>query len=521
LTPADRIRKVKCDETKPHCTRCTSTGRACDGYGYPTDRHKPLQPTPTSSLTRDPSPLPLVSQAEIRALDFFHRAVAPVIAGHIDPSFWTRLVMQVGHQEPAIRHAAMAISSLYEGFGEHMPGQLCQPRVFAVQQYNKAIAKLVSSTDEVVILLSCVLLICIEFLQGDAQTAIQHCRHGISILNNPSTSQTTRDQLVPVFWRLSLFPFFFGCTPETFPVLNCGNLSDLLPTTPTYSPNASTSTASQMLSHLQYTLDILLARSIRFIRTCDPYRLNPVSDLPSPVPPAILAEQHELGVALANWLTAFDAFQQQQQQHSPGTPNLSAGDTTTTLMLQIKHHVATIWVHAAPEFDESVFDQHIDRFRAIVDLASQVHLLDSTAAARAKFTFEPGVLPFLYFVSIKCRCLRTRTAALRLARALGVRQEGLWDTRVLCAVGRTVVELEHGEGAVAMDGLDNGLDGLDEGGEGDTSWPDGDRNRVMDMVMEPEAAGPESMPVSFFLPGENGDVRIERMDVMMGSMCLT
>src|SRR3569833_880855 len=30
-----RIRKVKCDETKPFCHRCVSTGRACDGYESP------------------------------------------------------------------------------------------------------------------------------------------------------------------------------------------------------------------------------------------------------------------------------------------------------------------------------------------------------------------------------------------------------------------------------------------------------------------------------------------------------
>src|SRR5271170_3044775 len=27
-----RIRQIKCDERKPRCERCTSTGRNCDGY---------------------------------------------------------------------------------------------------------------------------------------------------------------------------------------------------------------------------------------------------------------------------------------------------------------------------------------------------------------------------------------------------------------------------------------------------------------------------------------------------------
>lgn len=35
LCPPSRIRKVKCDEAKPSCQKCVSTGRACDGYDSP------------------------------------------------------------------------------------------------------------------------------------------------------------------------------------------------------------------------------------------------------------------------------------------------------------------------------------------------------------------------------------------------------------------------------------------------------------------------------------------------------
>ncbi|KAJ5373600.1 hypothetical protein N7517_005606 [Penicillium concentricum] len=30
-----KVRRVKCDEEKPHCRRCISTGRKCDGYAHP------------------------------------------------------------------------------------------------------------------------------------------------------------------------------------------------------------------------------------------------------------------------------------------------------------------------------------------------------------------------------------------------------------------------------------------------------------------------------------------------------
>lgn len=34
LTSSCRVRRVKCDETKPICHRCQSFGVLCDGYGY-------------------------------------------------------------------------------------------------------------------------------------------------------------------------------------------------------------------------------------------------------------------------------------------------------------------------------------------------------------------------------------------------------------------------------------------------------------------------------------------------------
>ncbi|KAI1805901.1 hypothetical protein F4811DRAFT_569698 [Daldinia bambusicola] len=50
------IRRVKCDETKPACTRCTSTGRKCDGYdGAPPPR--PKKPSAAAAASSSsPSP---------------------------------------------------------------------------------------------------------------------------------------------------------------------------------------------------------------------------------------------------------------------------------------------------------------------------------------------------------------------------------------------------------------------------------------------------------------------------------
>jgi hypothetical protein len=98
LNSASRIRKVKCDEARPSCIRCTSTGRKCDGYAG-----QPYATALSAGVKLH------VSVSEYRALDFFCRRVAAAIAGTLDPeAFWTRTVHQASQNEPAVRHAVVA-----------------------------------------------------------------------------------------------------------------------------------------------------------------------------------------------------------------------------------------------------------------------------------------------------------------------------------------------------------------------------------------------------------------------------
>ena len=118
--------------------------------------------------------------------------------------------MQFGHFEPTVRHAILAISSLYEDFslGSRITRQICGSS-FAIGHYNLAVRRAKSAGNEQLILLLCILFVCIEYLQGDIDAAIQHVRYGILILNGSNCPPWARDHLVPVFRRLSLIPLFF------------------------------------------------------------------------------------------------------------------------------------------------------------------------------------------------------------------------------------------------------------------------------------------------------------------------
>ncbi|KAI1404623.1 hypothetical protein F4819DRAFT_503632 [Hypoxylon fuscum] len=152
--PKRRIRRIKCDETKPACTRCTSTGRKCDGYSGPAParRRKPsadplaslahsITSMPTdphlarrheaarrsfaaacrgSSALRVLRPLAADIEGTEQERVFFHqfrRAAEAGLAVHassLGPGFWRRLVPLIGNSDPAVRHALIALGASYQ-----------------------------------------------------------------------------------------------------------------------------------------------------------------------------------------------------------------------------------------------------------------------------------------------------------------------------------------------------------------------------------------------------------------------
>ena len=124
-----RIRRVKCDEAKPACLKCKSTGRRCDGYSTsspegqdPPHSHFANNPTCRMSLEQNMASLCIRnrlldfpgSKDEHRAIDFFYRQTAPILAGYFDSDFWRVTLPQAGCSEPCIQHAMIALASLQE-----------------------------------------------------------------------------------------------------------------------------------------------------------------------------------------------------------------------------------------------------------------------------------------------------------------------------------------------------------------------------------------------------------------------
>ncbi|KAI3316697.1 hypothetical protein HD806DRAFT_527687 [Xylariaceae sp. AK1471] len=168
-------RRVKCDETKPHCNRCESTGRRCDGYIQPRD-NQPDSETATTSRSSSPhgpptsadhesfiypghqSPmelrvaLPRSNLKEVRSYHFFLEVAAPMLAGVFDVDFWIVEIPRACFVDRAIWHAAVSLGAVYEVYlARNTPRAVpsadhSYEDDFALQQCNLSIRSLTESS---------------------------------------------------------------------------------------------------------------------------------------------------------------------------------------------------------------------------------------------------------------------------------------------------------------------------------------------------------------------------------------
>ncbi|KAK1963800.1 hypothetical protein LY78DRAFT_716079 [Colletotrichum sublineola] len=248
-----KTRRVKCDEAKPSCNRCTAFGLKCDGY----------RPAGSSSELRHYRPyrvfLGASNPGEGRALQYFCQEAAPYMAGTIDVQFWPKLVMQFTSFDSAVRHAVIAISCLAEWL-QHRAGEDEQIRpqdeAFALQHYNAAIRELRN------------------------MALLHHQPAALLLMKHTITNYAwTREHLLPLFRRVSVVGFVYGDNPTAFP-----DLQGLKHPTPT---------SFTTMDDARVMLDDVLIRTLRLVRNGDAYRRQPEKH--TPVPPVLLAQQACLG----------------------------------------------------------------------------------------------------------------------------------------------------------------------------------------------------------------------------------
>ncbi|KXT10081.1 hypothetical protein AC579_1569 [Pseudocercospora musae] len=191
-------RRIKCDEGRPICQKCITSGKECAGYE-------------TSSSPRSSTHIELRSKADVSlqipttpsfscaltssqgyALDYFRQRALEDLPGNNWLLNWDRLILPLCHTEPAIMHAAAALGALNRAMITDVLAQRQEHTQLALVQYNKTVFTLRScietlykqdsATQAELVLTVCLLLFSFDVLQGNDTASFMHLRNGLKIL---------------------------------------------------------------------------------------------------------------------------------------------------------------------------------------------------------------------------------------------------------------------------------------------------------------------------------------------------
>lgn len=434
-------------------TRCTSTGRKCDGYSIlPSHSHAIVFSVAqtSTSISRNVTS-PMAGDKDLHFLEFYHHVAAPSMSvDNFDQAFWSRSCLQMAQSEESIRHALIAIGYL----NRSQTGSLKSARSNLVAttgqetfltHYNKALRSVAdriaspSYTPEVA-LVSCFIFVGIEILRGNYDAAMLHYTNGLRIIQSLRITQRKaksptlgsdliETSLLPLFHRLLTTGIMYGVpTDLALSLVSCAPLP--------HQPFSS-------LLEAQSSMHELRNQALLFIRHMgDNFR--PIV----PTPRVKLLDQKALLAALDDWNTSFAPLEK--------PTDLSTPDILTIHGLKASSVFLTILLTSITDTSQCAIDRHLPLFQSllshcepIIEFSEEERKKASPAAAN--FTFELVVIPYLNFVATRCRCPVTRRRAVNLMER-NLPREGLWDGRQQAVVARRLIEIEEvgreGEGGM-------------------------------------------------------------------------
>lgn len=354
---------------------------------------------------------------EKRYFQFFRQKTVASTNSLMACRFWDRIVLQICHVEPAVKHAVLALSSLHQLSDARSNAVLAQKHQdYADYHHQKALVAaqklLSSSTAEDVdrVLIACVVFICYDNVRGNYQAAAIHTHSGRSILAQHRTRLkrlARRNDLVEIqqlFGRLDISAITFSEQSSRYAY----SLSDFFSSSPKLVPDDFTTVdeaRAPLVDHVRWTL--LLGGEL--------HKAERAGNLDHLV--ALDEQRRTLVTHLQQWIEHFEIIVAKEPYAS----------RSLILTLRLWYACAQLQLGTIYEDTEMRFDAFHDVFARIVEYAEAILSLLSKQEERYNFSFDLGISIPLFMVAQRCRDPSVRRRAIALMRTES-RQEGAWES---------------------------------------------------------------------------------------------
>lgn len=445
------IRRVKCDEEKPYCRRCVSTGRKCDGYinaplprkgqGPSANARARLQAVTGSQspppLATPPSELIFVDERETQCFDFFRQCTVPQTNQWVMADFWSFDMVQMSYTEPAIKDGVLALSALHRHVNSRSEAEL----QFAMQHYAKAVSQIgyklsskhTNALDLNVLLISVVIFHCFENQIGNRKAAAVHLKSGFRMASETHKteggeswkarrSQPGVDRVIRTMRRLDVHDVTYLDVAIPYEWDNTWTLATDIPELPSQFEDLDQS--RDVLMNLYKTAAHLNAAAFTRSVGQDPgievqdandVRERTLSDL---------AKRRELQFKM-------------QEVTGPPAPHVA-------VVTEAYHKLAVMILSVLATKSESTWDVFVSQCTTLIQNIAAV--LEKPSGFEqmnmSPFSLEGGIIAPLSMLAMKCRHPVYRRQAISLLESTS-RQEGKWESLAAAAVCKAVVQTEE------------------------------------------------------------------------------
>jgi hypothetical protein len=364
----------------------------------------------------------------------------------------------------SVQYAIVALATQHRTFVEEksatasVSGNLNHQRTYSLHNYGRAITslnnKLVEASNETRVLeetlITCLLFICFNTLQGNDVATLTHLESGLRICSKYSDALQILSseyaaghgpigQLTSTFKRLDLqAAFYLG----SYQIKSSSPEFSLCPQLP---PNRSMRVYSgfETLQRAKDCLEMLVLSATSFMRSmAEPLKY--------------LREDKKTGLKYNRALYYRDMYLQRLQdwfesfQLSDSLQLSPIGDNDKMQLAKcrISYAVTLIALSVCLSPEETEYDQHLPFFFEILTNAESIlgQSADSPEpcpGARPLFDLEMSLIHPLYFTALKCRDYTARYRSIDLLYKCG--KEGVWDGEIMARISLHVVALEECE----------------------------------------------------------------------------
>lgn len=482
-----KTRRVKCDEIKPTCYRCTRAGLVCAGYAAIEPRAKaggrpcPARSVRASSTYRNIYPRALhesrvllreshhlspkithtsITGKDVCYFDLFRYRVAKDLSGHLYDHFWTRVVLCEATRHDCVQKAVLALGALSKAmFFESQASDVKsdtgllapkhptaqhksnQHHIAAFKYHSDAVSDFKSRLQAKdaqwsrLALVMTLLLLAFELMEGNLTAVDGIMKSGLLLLRDPflmleskSGEETRYDSLRSTHRDLEdiehLLPLISLMSGYTF---FCKSQHTMFQTPGSPMSSADLHPCPKSIGEIIVQWGNTFKLCILFVTRVtvhEPDRLDDVSSTEE--------TQSCLLRCLRHWKDVLH-----DNQYGPANTKDQRLGLDLVFIQQI---MCTILVSCCTDTTAMTYDSFGAEFLDIVDRCA-LFLQDRGKTPRIPFVFNGGNLASaISLVVAKCRHLKTRMRAVELFKRIPWR-EGSWDRQaIICNIGQAALE---------------------------------------------------------------------------------